>query len=249
MNTRTTDCPSITRTGAEWVGHMIMLPLLLASILLCGPAGCDGDNPVDPDPVPVPRVVFEDDFEGNGCLAKWTVGGRRQEGENTADCVERDSSICGHLYKSSFTEITLSPTGGPWPYSESLLFTYDFRVRVYSSGGAPSNYYGRAGVEYQFMENDIVIGRVGYIAATTSYPFDQVAGDTAAAFIAIPTDTDLSYSLTVDEILSHVPKIDRSRITGVVMILRVYSSTRPLPYVNGELWIDNIVVTAGSEGV
>jgi hypothetical protein len=211
----------------------------VALVALMGIAGCGNDKPTSSEL----NVIFQDDFEGSDCLGKWVVGGRRAEGTNTANCVEAGSSTKGHLFKSSYTEINLAPAGTPWLYSNDLVFQFDLRVQVSSTGGAPSNYFGQAGVFFYFISGSQQIGDVSYVAATTSFPFDQAASNPARAAVPIPVTRDSSYSLTVDEILSHIPSIDRSAITQMGMYFSVYSSTRPIPYVNGELWIDNVKVT------
>ena len=188
------------------------------------------------------EAIFEDDFEGSPCLNKWTIGGRQQEGTNTANCVLRNNSMKGHLYKSSFTEITLSPTYGPFVFSNNLTFNFDMEVRVYSESGAPINYYGKAGVDFSFKDyGGNTLGKVSYIAATTTYPFDNAAADPTYAAIQVSSNVGTSYSISAGEMLSYI-NVDKSEIAKVQMTFYVYSSTRPFPYVEGELWIDNIIV-------
>lgn len=194
----------------------------------------------------LPNVLFEDDFEADDCLGQWIVGGRQLEGVNIANCEERGESTRGHLFKSSFTEITLTPDVEPFPFSDDLVFNFDMEVRVTSTGGVPSAFYGQSSVGFAFYnaEGDLV-GNVSYSAATTSFPYDSALNDSSAGAIPIATNVDRSYSLTVKEILSHIA-IDDS-VASVGMAFRTYSSTRPNPSVEAELWIDNIRVTSGDK--
>ena len=67
--------------------------------------------------------IFTDDFEGTDCLNKWVVGGR-QLATSTATCVERNGSTKAHLYKYSFSEITLTPVSSPFQFSNNLQFDF-----------------------------------------------------------------------------------------------------------------------------
>jgi len=51
-----------------------------------------------------------------------------------------------------------------------------------------------------------------------------------------------SNRLEVEDMISLI-EIDESKIDNVVMFFKTYSSTRPNPFVEAELWIDNVVVT------
>jgi hypothetical protein len=194
---------------------------------------CDGV--VDP-------ILFADEFESSNCLDRWTVGGRQQAGVNTANCVTRHGSTMGHLYKESFTEITLAPVDGPFAFSRDLVFSFDMEVRVYSSGGAPSNYYCKSGVDFEFRDaQGAVLARVSYLAASTSYPFDQAAVSTTTATTAVAPNVNTHYSLALPELLAQV-EIDETTIASVGMQFTTYSSTYPTPYTQAELWVDNVVI-------
>lgn len=178
-------------------------------------------------------------------MEKWDVGGRQREGTNTANCVVRDSSTVGHLFKFSFTEITLAPKAQLFAFDDSLQFDFDMEVRVSSSGGAPSNYYGKAGVVFNlFSEDTTSIGRVSYMAATTNYPFSSNTSTSVA--VKVQQNTMTSYSITPNDLLSYL-SIDVDGVSFIGMTYLCYSSTRPIPYVEAELWIDNVVVSTTSD--
>jgi hypothetical protein len=122
-------------------------------------------------------------------------------------------------------------------------------VRVSSTGGAPSNYYGKSGIYFSFINSDAVsIGSVQYIAATTQYPFEAYSDDPTIAAVQVDENINTHYRLTIDEILSHID-IDEAEINNVQIMLQTYSSTYPNPYVEAELWIDNIIVSYSPECV
>ena len=187
-------------------------------------------------------VLFADDFESSGCLDKWIVGGRQAEGTNIADCVRRSGSTFGHLHKFSFTEITLSPDYGSFPYTDSLQFAFTMAAQTSSSGGAPSNYYGQGGVSFAFLGAGGSVGSVHFISATTNYPFDQAASNPAHAAIRVNESVNTSYSLSVHDLLEYI-SVDVGSITSVSMMFFAYSSTRPYPYVYCDVWIDDVLVT------
>lgn len=190
----------------------------------------------------IPGCVFADNFENENCLQKWTVGGRQQAGTNIADCVDRNGSIVGHLFKFSFTEITITPGYGLFPFSTYLQFNFEMEVQVSSTGGSPKEFYGKSGVDFIFYDNiGNSLGVVSYIAATTSYPFDYAASIPNRAAIQVAEGVNASYSLSVNEILSNI-EIDRTKIATVKMNFYAYSSTHPNPYVEAELWLDNVFV-------
>lgn len=205
---------------------------------------CSDDDPVNPgNGNNDPTVLFSDDFEGDPCLDKWVVGGRQAEGTNTADCVIRGDSKRGHLFKSSFTEINLVPNPAPFDFVAGLTFKVDLEVRVSSSGPVPNTqYYGMAEMRFMFRNaNGDIIGHVRYAAATTSLPFDDDGADPTRAAIALTPGVSTSHSLTVEDMLSHIT-IDENEIATVDMKFNTYSSTRPQPSVEAELWIDNFQV-------
>lgn len=203
----------------------------------------DSDGDSDVDSIEIIVALFYDDFENADCLNKWTVGGRQQEGTNIADCEIRNESTMGHLFKYSFTEINFTPAVGAFEFSENLNFEFDMEVRVSSSGSAPSNYYGKSGAEFRFYDSeDNLLGIVSYIAATTQYPFDHDAADPTRASIELTQNNITKLSLSVEDILSNIV-IDETQIAVVGMTFNTYSSTRPIPYVEAELWIDNVIVS------
>jgi hypothetical protein len=216
----------------------IIMTFAVAAVLL---AGCDSQDSTDAPETP--EGVFTDDFEATDCLGKWTVGGRRQEGTNTADCQVRNESTMGHLFKFSFTEITLSPDQGGFSFSSDLSFSFDMEVRVASTGGAPSAFYGSSGVRFDFLDAEgAFLGSVSYVAATTSFPFEQAADDSTRAAVQIVAGALRSHTLSMDEVLSHI-ELEPQDITTVEISFRTYSSTRPNPRVEAELWVDNVSVT------
>ncbi|NBB87554.1 MAG: hypothetical protein GVY12_15215 [Bacteroidetes bacterium] len=216
----------------RWASNAVALSVVL--IVGCILGGCDSTEAGD--------ALFADAFEETNCLGKWIVGGRQQEGINTANCEERNGSVMGHLFKFSFTEITLAPDLDPFLFSSSLVFNFDMEVRVSSTGGAPSNFYGSSGVRFDFYDAEgTVLGSVFYIAATTSFPFQDAADDPTRGAVQIAAGSLRSHSLTAEEILSHVD-IAEDAIATVRMSFRAYSSTRPNPRVEAELWVDNVRV-------
>ncbi len=217
--------------------HIFCVTLSLM-LVACGSGGGGEDD----NSALIIEALFSDDFEEPDCLGKWTVGGRQLEGTNIANCVIRNGSTVGHLFKFSFTEINLVPADGPFTFSNDLIFDFDMEVRVSSSGGAPSNYYGKSAVFFNFRNSeDALLGSVSYIAATTQYPFDSVAADPTRATVQVAENVSTHYSLSAAEILSHID-IDSTEIASVEIMFNTYSSTRPNPYVEAELWIDNVRV-------
>lgn len=207
----------------------------------------DSDSGSDTASLNMIVALFHDDFENADCLSKWTVGGRQQEGTNTADCEIRNNSVKGHLFKFSFTEINLTPATGTFNYSEDLSFEFEMEVRASSTGVAPSNYYGLSGVSFSFYDSDEnLLGWVGYITATTQYPFNNVAADPTKAYIETTENIATGHLLSVDDILSNID-IDEIQISTVGILFNTYSSTRPIPSVEAELWIDNVIVLGSDE--
>jgi len=185
-------------------------------------------------------VLFRDNFEGGLCLDAWTVGGRQAEGVNIADCVHRDGSVKGHLFKSSFTEINIRPATGGFPYSDELTFDFDLEVRVSSAAGFPPAYYGLAGVRFIFTDaGGNSLGHVRYIAATTSFPFTTT---TTTDAVALTPGIVSRHSVIAADLLGRIT-LDDAAIDSVVLLFETYSSTRPSPYVEAELWIDDVRVS------
>lgn len=178
---------------------------------------------------------FYDDFE-SGTLDNWTIGGR-QLGINIAEVVSRGGSQVAHLYHRYFTEISMYRDFG---YNVGDTYHFDLEVDTYSSGGAPSNYYGVSQLAFNFLDSTSAnLGGVWYGSATTSYPFNAAAANPVVAAHAVPENIMSHYEVTVADMLSQIT-IDESEIVGVRMSMITYSSTWPYPDVTAQLWIDNI---------
>ncbi|MGH7466575.1 MAG: Ig-like domain-containing protein [Longimicrobiales bacterium] len=192
-------------------------------------------------------TLFEDDFEESNCLAKWTVGGRRVAGTNLANCVTRQGSSVGHLYKTSFTEVFISPAIGPFAISDQPTFTFDMEVWVFSASPPGPTYYASAGVYFSFYNaQGVQLGFVEYIAATTPYRANESARDPVWGHVTVPANAMRSYSLSTAELLSQL-QIDQSAISTVEMRYTAYTSAY-IPDMRAELWIDNVAVRRGSTG-
>lgn len=217
---------------------LLYRPLLISAycILVFCLSGCDTtDNESS--------VLFEDSFEAATCLDNWVIGGRQAEGANIADCAVQRESTRGHLFKTSITEVTLAPEMEQFPFSRELTFNFDLELRSFSTEGAPSNFYGSTGVGFDFLSADLQpLGSVSYMSATTPFPFESMADDSTMHAVEVAEDRVHSFSLTAEELLSHV-SIDESAIAYVSMRLWAYSSTRPFPTIEAELWIDNVRIT------
>lgn len=179
--------------------------------------------------------TFVDDFE-SGNLDNWIIGGR-QQGINIAEVVSRGGSQVAHLYHRYFTEIYMYRD---FQYNTQDTYHFDLEVDTYSSGGAPSNYYGRSALAFNFLDSTSAnLGGVWYGSATTSYPFDAAAASPTVAANAVPENVMSHYDIAVADMLSQIA-IDESQIVGVRMSMITYSSTWPYPDVMAQLWIDNI---------
>lgn len=188
------------------------------------------------------NILFASDFETADCLVAWDIESSHQEGINIANCVFRNASTRGHLFKSSFGEITLVPAVAPFPFHRNLTFNFEMEVKVSSEMGAPNNLYGTSGVSFIFRDsNDVLLGNVDYETATTNFPFEDAATDQTKAAIPIQPNINHSIFLRIDDILDQIT-IDESKIATVEMLFRAFTSTRPFPLVTAELWIDNIIV-------
>ncbi len=188
-------------------------------------------------------IFFTDTFE-DGNLNNWTIGGRQAEGTNIADVVSYNGSLSGHLYKFSFTEITMFRDFQYDDFDNGDLFSFDLAVDVYSSYNPyGSNYYGWAGLTFQLLDSgSSVIGEVYYGAATTDYPFTGGWGNYDWRSInQIAEGTMNHYDISIENLLSQIT-IDSTQIAAIRMEAKTYSSTRPNPTVNAELWIDNVNV-------
>ena len=179
---------------------------------------------------------FTDDFEG-GNLDNWTIGGRQLAGTNIADVVNCGTgSLCGHLFHTSFTEITMYKNF-EYDSSNSGTFHFDLEVDV-NSQPAPDAYYGMAGVEFYFLDSGgNTLGSVWYVAATTNFPF--TLGTATRSVNQISENVMEHYAIDVSDMLSQIT-IDESQITDIQMLLITYSSTYHYPSVSAELWIDNV---------
>jgi hypothetical protein len=189
-------------------------------------------------------AVFEDDFEGASCLASWIVGGRRLAGANVADCVTREGSTFGHLYKTSFTEVTLSPAVGAFAIADWPTFDFDLEVWVFSAGAPGPTFYSMSGVVFVFRDaQGGHLGSVEYIATSTTYRLNASQGDPTWGVVSVAPSSRQSFSLTTEEILSHI-NIDEGAVATVEMLLDAYTSAY-VPDMRAELWIDNVAVRRG----
>lgn len=178
---------------------------------------------------------FYDDFE-SGNLDNWTIGGR-QQGINVAEVISYGGSKVAHLYHRYFTEIYMYRD---FDFNLDDVYSFDLEVNTYSSGGAPSNYYGTSQLGIGFLDStNNGIGGTWYGSATTSYPFDVADASPNVSAHAIPENIMSHYEVSIADILSEIT-IDESQIVGVRMIAYTYSSTWPLPDVMAQLWIDNV---------
>ncbi len=184
-------------------------------------------------------LIFEDDFE-SGNLNKWTIGGRQLAGTNIANTVNRYGSTMGHLYKYSFTEITLENT---FTYDSSLNFMLD--IEVTSNGSWTPPYFGYSGVSFYFYDSaGGNLGTVTHGTSSTNHLSVIYAADPALQYNALTEGTLLSLDLGVSDILTGI-SIDESSIDTVLMQFKTYSSTYPQPHVTAELWVDNVCVDQG----
>ncbi|MGH7461027.1 MAG: hypothetical protein ACREMA_08360, partial [Longimicrobiales bacterium] len=148
-------------------------------------------------------TLFEDDFEGPQCLGKWTVGGRRVAGTNVADCVVRRGSNVGHLYKTSFTEISMSPAIGPFLVSDQPTVFFDMEVSVFSAPPPGPTYYASAGALFIFFDaQGNQLGFVDVIAATTPYRFNEAARDPAWGYAAVSANTMQTHAVPMAQLLA-----------------------------------------------
>lgn len=183
-------------------------------------------------------VVFSDDFE-SGNLDQWTIGGRQLAGVNTADVVVHNGSEAGHLYKTSFTEITFATL---FEYDPLLSFYFDMEVNATSTTPPSGAYYGSSGVDFRFLDADgNALGQVSYLYATTSYLADLLNPRPEREVIGVTNGVMESYSLGIGEILSLI-EIDETALSSVEAQFRTYSSTYPNPVVTAELWLDDFCV-------
>jgi hypothetical protein len=178
---------------------------------------------------------FSDDFE-SGNLDNWVIDGRQLAGTNIANTVSRYGSTMGHLYKTSFTEVTFERS---FDYEPMLRFNFDMEVAA-SSQSAPPAYYGSSGVDFIFRDaGDNDLGFVWYLYATTNFVFDEYNPDPTREVVAVSPGSLEHYSLGVEDMLALIT-IDDLLIDSVTMRFRTYSSTYPYPSVSAELWVDNV---------
>lgn len=189
-------------------------------------------------PISYGAPIFTDDFE-SGNLDNWEIGGR-QLGTNIANVVSFAGSLTGHLYHSSFTEITMYRDFQFDEFDINDSFYFDLAVDVASTIPPAPNYYGLAGVSFQFLDTDSnILGFVEYAAATTDYPFTYWASFDNKNGNQIPEGVMNHYEISIADMLSQII-IDQTQITVIRMQARTYSSTYPNPVVSAELWIDNV---------
>ena len=177
---------------------------------------------------------FSDDFESG--LGNWIVGGRQLEGTNIANTVTRNGSTAGHLYKYSFTEITLERT---FEYDSAETFYFEMETAVSSSTPPSSAFYGSSGIEIYFLDAaGQSIGSVWYEAATTNFIYTNWLSDPTRRVNQISPGQYESYALHTADLVAQVT-IDETQIVDTLIVFRTYSSTRPSPTVTAELWVDN----------
>lgn len=181
---------------------------------------------------------FFDDFESG--LTQWTIGGRQVAGQNIANTVSRHGSMMGHLYKTSFTEVTFERT---FEYNPLLRFSFDMEVTASSTTPRAPNYYGLAVAIIIFADGvGDKLGDVMYGTATTSYIVDVAAANPTRSYNPVSAGVLQHYDLATDELLSQIT-IDETAISQITMQFRCYSSTYPNPVVSAELWVDNLTAT------
>jgi PKD repeat protein len=201
---------------------LVIIPVIFTAIAASAQAG---------------DFYFFDDFESG--LTEWIIGGRQAAGQNIADTVFRHGSMMGHLYKTSFTEVTFERT---FEYDPLLRFIFDMEVTAWSQP-APSAYYALADARFIFVDGTgEMLGDVGYATATTSYIFERFLTDPTRHWNQVPAGVLRHYELPVDELLSQIT-IDETQIAQVTLRFRCYSSTYPYPSVSAELWVDNLTTT------
>ena len=183
-------------------------------------------------------LIFEDDFE-SGNLDKWTIGGRQLAGANIADTVTRYGSTMGHLYKTSFTEITLENS---FVYDPLMNIMLNLEVTSNGTTGA-SNFYAYSGVDFNFLDSTGTrIGRVWYGTASTNYLSSLAANDPTWLFNEVTEGTLLNLDLAISDMLSSIA-IDTNLISTVNMRLRTYTSYYGTA--SAELWVDNVCIDQG----
>jgi len=186
----------------------------------------------------VPGVVFHDDFE-SGSLSNWVQGGR-QLAIGVADTVSRNGSLQAHLYKESFTEITLRRD---FAFNPDYYFAFDMELSVNSNSNPYGDaYYSAARMRFLFRDSaNNVIGEVAYARATTPYIFD--IADTLSYQAVNPVGTGLRhYEISVVDLLSQID-VDESAISSIRLEANTYCSTYPQPVVSASMWFDNVWVT------
>ena len=186
---------------------------------------------------PYAGLIFEDDFE-SGNLNNWTIGGRQQAGINLANTVNRYGSTVGHLYKTSFTEITLS---NDFAYDSSLNFMFD--IEVTSSGAITPPFYSSSSADFDFYDSSgDRLGNVWYGTFSTDFIADLFSSDPARHLIELSEGALVNLDVSVADILSFIT-IDEASIDYVQLRLRTYTSW----FGNGtaELWVDNVCVDQG----
>ena len=179
-------------------------------------------------------TVFTDDCESG--LGNWTIGGRQAEGTNIADVQFRNGSNAGHLFKFSFTEITLQRA---FDFDPNEVFYFDMEVTASSTPPPSSAFYGSSGIDFIF--NDDAGQRLGYVqyaAATTDYIYTNFLSDPTINVTQIFAGSNDSYAFLTSDLLTQID-IDETKIVETLVRFRTYSSTRPTPSVTAELWVDN----------
>ena len=185
-------------------------------------------------------LIFEDDFE-SGNLDKWTIGGRQITPVNIANTVTRYGSTMGHLYKSSFTEITLEKE---FAYDSLLNFMLDIEVTSNGTSASGTNFYAYSGLDFRFYDSTGTrIGLVTYGTASTNYLSDIISpADPTWHLNELTEGALLNLDLGITDILSNIT-IDETSIDSVTMYFRTYTSY--YGSATAELWVDNVCVDQG----
>lgn len=190
-------------------------------------------------------TLFMDDFE-SGNLNNWTVGGRQLLGTNIADTVVRNGSTVGHLYKTSFTEISLQKS---FAYNPMWQLAFDMEVAASSQPPPSAAYYASSGVDIYFLDQSLgALGSVSYLYNTTDHLANLFSNDPTRSMVAVAPGAMTRYSLDAIDLLSMIT-IDQTMIGSIDVVYRTYSSTAPYPGTSAELWLDNVNVNDDPLGV
>jgi hypothetical protein len=177
-------------------------------------------------------VIFSDNFE-SGNLNAWTISGR-QYGVCVADVVTRNNSKMGHLYHKNFSEICIEKT---FAYDEDLAFSFDFEAAAvadhdYASGEAEFSFWN---------DQNVKIGQVSYVKATSDYVFNYCASNPAIHLFRIQNDSGLlHYSALAGDLVNNIT-IDENAISSIKLRFFAYGSDWDDDFISNA-WVDNVVV-------